>query len=73
MVTSTVILSLLTTVIGYGFPYGNGFEPGTIHVGLPASAIPNIIGPATRLALARVAAKASRRLGSAQLTACSLS
>ena len=42
MVTSTVILSLLTTVIGYGFPSGNGFEPGTIHVGLPASAIPNI-------------------------------
>ena len=42
MVTSTVILSLLTTVIGYGFPSGNGFEPGAIHVGLPASAIPNI-------------------------------
>ena len=43
MVTSTVILSLLSTVIGYGFPSGNGFEPGAIHVGLsPASAIPNI-------------------------------
>ncbi len=42
MVTSTVILSLLTTVIGYGFPSGNGFEPGAINVGLPASAIPNI-------------------------------
>eukprot|EP00900_Chrysochromulina_parva_P018242 jgi/Chrpa1/26419/Chrysochromulina_OHIO_Genome00027327-RA len=36
MVTSTVILSLLNTVIGYGF------EPGAIHVGLSASAIPNI-------------------------------
>ena len=43
MVTSSVILSLLSTVIGYGFPSGNGFEPGAIHVGLsPASAIPNI-------------------------------
>jgi hypothetical protein len=43
MVTSTLIISLLSTVIGYGFPSGNGFEPGAIHVGLsPASAIPNI-------------------------------
>ena len=42
MVTSTVILSLLTTVIGYGFPSGNSFEPGAIYVGLPASAIPNM-------------------------------
>ena len=42
MVTSTVILSLLTTVIGYGFPSGKSFEPGAIYVGLPASAIPNM-------------------------------
>ena len=42
MVTSTVILSLLTTVTGYGFPSGKSFEPGAIYVGLPASAIPNM-------------------------------
>ena len=60
----------MTDVIPRRAPHRSTISPRSSSSSMPQAATGRI-GPATRLALARVAAKASRRLGSAQLTACS--